>query len=94
MCLRPCSHLLGIIRPEVANHQEHLVPFAVLHESLHEADGRLDSRCAFEKIEPRQSLAADGRDHRLAKELARVPPGSGLAPNARLAQPLSRRPSR
>jgi hypothetical protein len=71
MFLRTGSHLLGIVRTEIVKHQEHFVPFAVLHEPLHEADCCLGSRSACEELKPHQGLAADGRDHRQSKVLAR-----------------------
>ena len=59
-----------MVRPEIAEHEEEFMPLVVLHESLHEAQGRLGSRCAFEEIEPHQTVAADDRDHCQTKALA------------------------
>ena len=69
MRLHPGDHFFGMVCSEVVEYQEDFVAFAALYESLHEAEGRLGSRCAFEELEPHQSLAADGRDHRQAKAL-------------------------
>ena len=70
MCLYPRGDLLRMVCPEVVENEEDLVAFAVLHESLHEAKGRLGSRCTFKEFESHQALAADGRDHRQTKTLA------------------------
>ncbi len=61
MLLHPGSDLLRMVRPQVVEYQEHLVPFVVLHEPLHEANGRLGGGRAFEELEPHQALAAAGR---------------------------------
>ena len=47
MRLYPCGDLLGMVCPQVVQNEEHLVPFADLHETLHEAQCRLGGRCAF-----------------------------------------------
>lgn len=71
MGLHPGAHVLGMVRAQVVEHQEHLVPLAVLHEPLHETEGRLGGRCPFEELKAHQAFAADGRNHRQAKALAR-----------------------
>ena len=71
MRLHPGGHLLGMVRPEVVKHQEHLVPFAVLHEPLHEAEGRLGRRCAFEELEA--SLLAKMGDAKDQTVIVRIP---------------------
>jgi hypothetical protein len=70
MSLYPGGHFFGMVCPEIVENEEDFVTFAVVYESLHEAKGRPGSRCAFEELEPHQTLAADGRDHRQAKALA------------------------
>ncbi len=56
MRLHPGGYVLRMMRPEVVEYQEHLVSFVVLHEPLHEANGRLGGRRAFEELEPHQAL--------------------------------------
>lgn len=43
MPLYPSVDLLGMVGPEVVENEEYLVSLSVLHESLHEAQGRLGS---------------------------------------------------
>lgn len=71
MGLHPGAYVLGMVRAQVVEYQEHLAPFAVLHEPLHETEGRLGGRCPFEELKAHQALAADGRNHRQTKALAR-----------------------
>jgi len=70
MRLHPGGHLLGMVRPEIVENEEDLVPFAVPYEPLHEAKGRLCRRGTIQKFESHQALAADGRDHGQTKALA------------------------
>lgn len=70
MGLYPSGYVLGMVSSEVVEYQEHLLPLAVLYESLHEAEGRLGRGGTFKELEPHQALAADGRDHRQAEALA------------------------
>ncbi len=56
MRLHPGGYVLGMVRPEVVEHQEDFVPFVVLHEPLHEAQGRLGGRGTFEELEPTKPL--------------------------------------
>lgn len=71
MRLPPRADCLGMMTPEVAEHQKHCLTSAVMREPSHETGDRLGSRCAFEKIEPHQAPVTDGRNHRQVKVLTR-----------------------
>lgn len=70
MRLHPGGHLLGMVRPEIVENEEDLVPLAAPYEPLHEAKGRLCRRGTIQEFESHQALAADGRDHGQTKALA------------------------
>lgn len=71
MRLSPASQILGMMNPQVADHQEYLVSFTVLYWKWRVSDGWLRACCPFEKFKADQTLVAHGRDHRQAKSVTR-----------------------